>query len=963
MRAMKNSFVDSARAFLEEAAPAAPDFSRYTVLIPHYHARQPFLKALSAQLAASALGSALSLAFIPPRCQTLPDWVADLPVPRPVPESLRLSRLYEALRGHDWLPGGAARWALAQSMLELIEELDAANLHPPASAAEFATQLKVIERRYENTPLALEAALIFELWRADRGMDAGAQRAYAQQWAARIGQVDGPVFLLGLSGLSRLEEGALRQLAGRVPVIPLPVAPRFSERDRVLKEAWQPDQPAPSLRDRAQAVAQAFPDSPLGLADGRADQCQSRHSGAGRNPVLSTTWTPAWPSSWNGVVRDGVTNNGVTNESGIPLQPGIALYPATDLEDEARVAANWVRDRLAEGATHIGIVALDRLAARRLRALLERDGILLQDETGWSFPTTVVSHVVDRWQTLLSAGFYYRDVLDFLASPHCLNDLSEAERRSVLASLRALYARTHVVQGLDALLRFSEEEPAVRAVLERLSTAARLFDDRAHPLADWQARLDKMFDGMGISPALETDSAGRCLRQLLKDLTTAVVADGTRYRRSEWAAWLALGLEAATFQEGDIRSPLRLTHLAAARLRDFDALLVLGADARHLPGEASAGLLADTVRRELGLPGRGEHEQRMEAALRDILSRSTQALLTWQDQIDGEANGTASCIRLLETVHQLAWGRGLNIAPPRYTTPVPDDLPAAQAPAMATLPSLPERLSASAWQGLIHCPYQYFARYGLRLNALDEVAEEMEKKDYGTCVHGVLAEFHAAHPTLSRADRDSLLDELKAISRRVFAVWARRDLLAEAWRTRWEAVLPAYLDWALAHSEKGYRCVETEQPRSQPSRSQPYSRTLTLPEGQALELYGYIDRCDLGAGGRLVIDYKTQAESVLRKWVQPDQEAVQLPFYGILTGAAEASFVGVDDPGQVKRYSAQAPLAEAAAAELERIQTVFAAIASGQTLPANGLDVRCEHCEAHGICRKGDWIAPGQALD
>ncbi len=885
MMAMKNSFADSACAFLEVAASAAPDFSRYTVLLPHYHARQPFLNALSISLTASA--------FIPPRCQTLPDWVADVPVSRPVPVGLRLSRLYGALRGHDWLPGGSVRWALAQSLLELIEEMDAASLHPPASAAEFSAQLTAIERRYGNTPLALEAALIFALWQADRGMDSGGQRVYARQLAVRIGQADAPVFLLGLSGLSPLEEGALRQLAERVPVVSLPTAPRFSERDRVLQVAWNPDPDDLPLRDRARALAEALPVS--------------------------------------------------------PLQPWVALYAAADLEDEALTAVNWVRARLAEGAAQIGIVALDRLAARRLRAILERDGILLQDETGWSFPTTVVSHVVDRWQTLLSDDFYYRDVLDFLTSPHCLNDLPEVDRRQVLMHLRGFYARTHVVNGLDTLLRLSEEASVVRAVLERLRMSARLFDNRARPLADWQARLNKMFDLMGIAPALQSDSAGRRLRQLLDELTTAVVADATRYQRSEWAAWLALGLEAATFQESDIRSPLRLTHLAAARLRDFDALLVLGADVRHFPGEASAGLMADAVRRELGLPGRAEHEQRLEAALRDAVSRAAQVLLTWQDQVDGEANGAASCICLLNMMHQLAWGSGLEISPQRYLTPIPDDLPIAQVPATATLPRLPERLSASAWQGLIDCPYQYFSRYGLGLRALDEVSEEMEKKDHGDCVHRVLAEFHTAHPILVRADQAALLDELKTLSQRSFSAWSRRDPLAEAWRARWEGILPAYLDWAIAHSEQGYCCIESEQPHSQ---------TLTLQEGQTIELYGRIDRCDLGAGGRLVIDYKTQTDSVLRKRVQPGQEAVQLAFYGILTGATEGSFVGVDDPARVKRYSVQTDFAEAVAAELARLKITFSAIAEGQPLPANGADAGCEYCESKGICRKGDWYKP-----
>ena len=882
MSAMSSSFTDSARTFLETAAGEAPDFSRYTVLIPHYHAKQPFLDALRALT--------VSPVFIPPRCLTLPDWVADLAAPPPVPASLRLSRLYAALQGHDWLPAGVARWALAQSMLDLIEELDAANLHPPASAGEFAAQLTAIERRYGNTPLALEGALIFALWRADRGLDAGPQRAYAQRLAARIQGVAAPVFLLGLSGLSGLEERALRQLAERVAVLTLPVAPRFPERERAWQAAWPALPGSEPLRARARSLAEGLPVSPLAGA--------------------------------------------------------VALYAATDLEDEAQAGADWVRARLAEGATSIGIVALDRLAARRLRALLERDAILLQDETGWAFPTTVISHVIDRWQTLVADDFYHRDMLDFLASPHCLNDIPEAVRRPALARLQAIYARTHGVQGLATIRRHAEAEPEVRAILERVLTASRLFDDRPRPLADWQARLSKMFILMGIAPALESDNAGRRLRQLLDEMESAVRADATRYRRSEWAAWLAMGLDAAIFQESDIRSPVRLTHLTAARLRDFDALLVVGCDARHLPSDAPPGLLTDAVRSDLGLPGRAEEEERMQAALGDAISRSGQVLLTWQAQIEGEANGEAASVRLLDTVHQLAWGAGLMHRPWRYGAALPTDLPMPKAPAAAILPRLPERLSASAWQSLVNCPYQYFVRYGLGLREMDEVAEAMEKKDHGECVHRILADFHALHPSLQRDQRDVLLVELQALSQRHFAAWARRDLLAEAWQARWDAVLPAYLDWAIAHSEQGYRCIEREEPHTQPLR---------LADGQFIQLYGRLDRCDLGPDGSIVIDYKTQAKATLRRYIQPDQEAVQLPFYGVLTKAVGAMFVGVDDAAQVNGYAAATPFAETVAAELERLQTVFSAIAAGQPLPANGPETVCKYCEVRGVCRKDDW--------
>jgi ATP-dependent helicase/nuclease subunit B len=882
---MATRFIDSARAFLTTTGTTSPDLSRYTVLVPHYHAVQPFVAALRHEMAAPV--------FMPPRCYTLPAWAAEVATHDPVPMALRLARLYDALRKQHWLPEGAACWGLARTLLDLIEELDAANLQPPASAAVFSAQLATIERRYTHAPLAMEAALIFALWRADHSENAGHQRVYAQQLATRIHTTTAPVFLLGLSELSGLERRALQQLAERVSVVDLPTAVRFPERAHALRVAWATDTATP-LRDRAAALAADMPHS--------------------------------------------------------PFQDALQYYAATDLEDEAQTAALWVHQRIAAGDRHIALIALDRLAARRLRALLERSDILIQDETGWSFPTTVVSHVIDRWQALFADDFYHRTVLDFLSSPYCLADLSAFERQQAIAELNTVYVRTGVVRGLDAIKHVTDERtPIARAVLARLHHAAQLFHPQARTLADWLARLDELFIRMGITPALEADSAGQQLLHLLATLKAAVAPpalNNTRYQRSEWAAWLAQGLEAANYQETHITSTVRLTHLAAARMRDFDAVLCLGADARYLPREPTPSLLADAVRGELGIPGRAEHAQRALAALSDILARANRVLLTWQAQVNGDANSPAPDLLRLDTVHTMAWGKSLYTALPRTHHAPTADLPSPRyAIAAATLPRLPEKLSASAWQALIRCPYQYFARYGLGLDTQDEVIEEMAKKDYGICVHRILAEFHTTHATLNASERAALEAELRELTQKGFSTWTRYALPAYAWQARWEAILPAYLDWAIAYSAHGHHCIETEQS---------YSTPLPLDDGHTITLYGRIDRCDDGPNGRAVIDYKTQAHTALQQQIHPDQEAIQLPFYGLLTGAAEALFVGVDDPEQTRSYAAPAPFVDAVQAETERLHTTFSALAAGHPLPAHGIEEACKYCSVRGLCRKDD---------
>ena len=57
-------------------------------------------------------------------------------------------------------------------------------------------------------------------------------------------------------------------------------------------------------------------------------------------------------------------------------------------EDEAWAAAAQVLDHLGRGERPVALVALDRVLVRRVRALLERAGARIADETGWKMSTT-----------------------------------------------------------------------------------------------------------------------------------------------------------------------------------------------------------------------------------------------------------------------------------------------------------------------------------------------------------------------------------------------------------------------------------------------------------------------------------------------------------------------------------------------------------------------------------------------
>src|SRR6185295_15951551 len=100
--------------------------------------------------------------------------------------------------------------------------------------------------------------------------------------------------------------------------------------------------------------------------------------------------------------------------------------------------------------------------------------------------------------------------------------------------------------------------------------------------------------------------------------------------------------------------------LAATRLRSFDAVLVLGADAAHLPGpDPVSPFFNQGVRAELGLPTWVERVHEIEDQLASLVATADTIVVTWQAMLGGDSNLLAPAFERLDALHRLAWGSGL----------------------------------------------------------------------------------------------------------------------------------------------------------------------------------------------------------------------------------------------------------------------------------------------------------------
>jgi len=630
-----------------------------------------------------------------------------------------------------------------------------------------------------------------------------------------------------------------------------------------------------------------------------------------------------------------------------PLKGKLRFFAATSLEQEARAAAMQVRLWLQQGKRDIAIVAQDRVVARRVRALLERAEVLVVDEAGWNFATLSVSTVLDRWLTALQSDFYHNDLLDLLKSPYILADMTAGERKSAVYQLEQLLSKHNVVAGLEKFIALAGHETLLHQPLARLRQAAALLGQTKQlTLSKWLHALNESLNVLGIDQGLQRDDAGAKLLLALATWQQELSGDEGRYRFAEWRRWLAQQLDTEIYHDSGIDSTVRLTHLAATRWRAFDAVLLLGCDADHLPSPADGRRwFNDAVRSSLDLPTRGSSAARQRDDLLALLSLNQCVLVAWQKDKNGEQGLLSPWLQMLRDHHQMAHGDDLGENELEVFLAAEDaraiDLPQGKQPAPSVASgAVPESISTSAYNSLVACPYQFYSSNILRLNELDEVQEAIEKRDYGERVHDILLHFHERYPQVTGHPAAEMDAALREISEQVFADLLQQDFAARAWLARWYMCMPAYLEWQAQNEADGWRYSGAE------------SEFVKELEGVCLR--GRIDRLDINENDKRVLDYKTQdAQKLIKKLKEPGED-VQLACYAFAQEANKAAFVSIDND-EVKLVAPKDEVAQLAQLNIERLVHVMTRIRAGAGLPANGIDKACEYCKMRGVCRKGEW--------
>lgn len=916
------------------------DLTRHAVLVPDALTARRFKHALLAAAVHAGMP-----ALVPPFIGTWDQWIEQLTgaaaLDRRVEELLLLDRL-----DHD----ADATWraALANALLELFGEIAGSGGLP-----EDADFLKRLKEAYGTSrasiALSTEAKLVRNSW---------------QRWCEFLTDQ-------GLEPL-RWSEPKLRNLrraAGAYRAIYWLSPPRISAADGL------------TLKVLAQAslVYLVMPGAHLPLDPATAALLEKL--GAGTEVVNGTasSATAFYETVYAPADAPPLAHRAAQFALQNPLSPvanRLGVLTAQDLEQEAHAIEVQIREWWLAGFRRLAIISRDRKLARRVRALLERAGLDVQDAIGWPLSTTSAATLLAHWLDAIEQDFPVERVVDLICSPFLFSDTPIERRKEIAGVFRALALRARTFRGLSTLRHTigvhtanlvanagADTVACLTAWLNVLHHASlQLVPQRRSSRAAFMEALLKSFDALGATTRLGNDAAGEGILNELKAMAIAASAAVQPVDWVEFRRWIAHRFELAAFEPPYENDAIVLISPEQAALLHFDAAVLANVSEEALLNVATSPFFNDAVRHELGLATAAEQRRARFHQYRCILENNGRLLMTIRRD-DGIAPLTLSrWVERLRAFHTFAYSNDLaahNVA----TISASDDTwiaafePDADLPRRLRMPHpqadpelLSPEMSAAAYQQLVDCPYQYFAARQLNLRPDDDVNEQFEKKDYGELVHRILEAFHCGvaglpgpQPWPIVADRYTEAQALLTqISEQVFAAARQRDFFVNAWYVRWCETIPAYLEWM-----------------SQRPQWRPQSAELEVKYALAngLTLIGRLDRVDRDEDKIGVIDYKTGNIPALP--LAEQCEAVQLPFYALLARqlgtVASVSFLAVDREVRERGIHDEARLATLSATFEYQLEKVSGMLQSGAKLPAWGNADICTYCAMTALCRRGLW--------
>jgi len=445
---------------------------------------------------------------------------------------------------------------------------------------------------------------------------------------------------------------------------------------------------------------------------------------------------------------------------------GLRRVDAPNEDMEARVIALFLRDA-ANDQAHVALATPDRTLARRVVAELRRWGIEADDSGGVPFGETAIGGYLRLVAQAFQQNATATDILALLKHPLAAGGMDRSVFRRNARALELQVWRNADVQrratSLAAVAGLLKSDDPLKAHVESLmhfgGPLMRLGNGASHSLLSVMRAHIEVAEALAATDAQTgTDRLWRGLNgesaaSLLGDLLDAASASPELLLSNYADAFTALVSSAVIRPKRSSGGQIAILGVLEARLGRYGAIALGGLDEGVWPRAAAADpWFSRAMRREIGL---SDPERRIGLSAHDFaqLIASPNVLLTrsllrggaptkpsrWLSRLDAALAATGDApLKSDGEPTLLNWALRLDPDLPAVEFREPEPRPPVSA--------RPRSLFVTAIKTLRDDPYAVYARYILRLRALQPLDPAPSPADRGRIVHAAFEAFFREFP-------------------------------------------------------------------------------------------------------------------------------------------------------------------------------------------------------------------------
>jgi len=740
-----------AQLLITDHCDSLPDLSHITVLLPDVSHAARCRECLLHQAKQHGCHALLG-----PNIKTLQTWanttsIATKPV---ISDYARELILVEALLDHPDLYGQGSPWLLAKSLLELFNQLSRNLVKLPDTLEQFTGILSKaygINKQIIDS-LNKEAHIVYTLWQAMQEQ-LKSQHLLDRETAYSLGlsqlgqslSTDIAIYITGFTTFTRAESDWINTVADNQL---LKIIIHGQRPDPVTSES--------NLVDSTTSISQftqellSYIALPVSLEDST-------------NPFSESI---DYIFLWDKGTFIERAENFQRRYNHSPIQEYIEVYLATSAENEAQAIDLQIRIWCLAGLSNIAIVTENRKLARRVRALLERSEIHISDSAGWALSTTSASTTIERLLQVVEEDFHYQPLLDLLKSPFIFSNM---DRQHLLETAyrfeRGIVEHENIASGMQryldsiahtknklppAMAKYYDDIPILLGSLDKSVQKLKTLLLGKHPPVEFIESLLETLEALGIKDSLTADDAGYRVITELKLMSDACRFADLHIDWLSFRVWLGETLESYNFQPVNNSSQVQLLSLSQSSLNNFDAVIIAGMEKEFLPGfHASSPFFNDEVRASLGLGTQKQYQLMRFYQFRQLLESDTsqssskqhkKILLTARKQQGDEEILSSPWLEAIQSMYKQTYGHSLDAhkldtllksSATELITSSPEPLPnkSDRANVVVDKNLIPKSISASGYQQLLDCPYQYYAARCLHLSPPENVQKFLAKSE------------------------------------------------------------------------------------------------------------------------------------------------------------------------------------------------------------------------------------------